>query len=138
MADYFTNFSCLLDVKTPQNATRALELYNKLSKEGACEEPPSDGFLLSIAPEHKGTHLLMHDDYSGDRERLIHFVTLCAAEFGLTGLWGFQYASTCSRPRVNAFGGGAHVLDLTTGKTVAWTHTYGWLARMLTGGDPDA
>ena len=35
MADYFTHFSCLLDVGTPENAARALDLYNRLSEEGA-------------------------------------------------------------------------------------------------------
>jgi hypothetical protein len=29
------------------------------------------------------------------------------------------------------------VLDLATGKTVAWTYTDGWLAQVLQGGDPD-
>ncbi len=48
-----------------------------------------------------------------------------------------QYANSCSQPRVDAFGGGAHVVDLTTGKTIAWTYTDGWLARVLGGGDPD-
>jgi hypothetical protein len=27
MADYFTHFSCLLDVGTPENAAHALDLY---------------------------------------------------------------------------------------------------------------
>ena len=27
MADYFTHFSCLLDLGTPENAARALDLY---------------------------------------------------------------------------------------------------------------
>ena len=131
MADYFTHFSCLLDVGTPENAARALDLYNQLSEEGASEEPPSEGFLLSIQPEHGGTNLWMRDDVTGDPERLIQFVKLCAGEFGLKGRWGFQYANTCSRPRINAFGGGAHVLDLATGTTVAWTYTNGWLADLL-------
>ncbi|MDH2091409.1 hypothetical protein CN884_22365 [Ochrobactrum sp. 30A/1000/2015] len=138
MADYFTHFSCLLDVGTPDNASRALDLYNQLSEEGASEEPPSDGFLLSIQAEHGGTKLWMHDDVTGDPERLIQFVKRCAAEFGLTGRWGFQYANACSKPRVDGFGGGAHVLDLATGETVAWTYTDGWLAEVLSGGDPDA
>ncbi|HOV05209.1 MAG TPA: hypothetical protein PLG99_12440 [Kaistiaceae bacterium] len=138
MADFFTHFSCLLDVGTPDKAARALDLYNQLSEEGASEEPPSDGFLLSIQPEHGGIRLWMRDDVTGDPERLIQFVKRCAAEFGLTGRWGFQYANTCSRPRVNAFGGGAHVLDLATGETVAWTYTDGWLDQVLDGGDPDA
>ena len=59
MADYFTHFSCLLDVGTPENAARALDLYNQLSEDGASEDPPSDNFLLSIQPEHGGTQLWM-------------------------------------------------------------------------------
>lgn len=131
MADYFTHFSCLLDVGTPQNAVCALELYNALSEEGASEDPPSDGFLLSIQPEHGGTNLWMRDDVTGDPERLIQFVKRCASAFGLTGRWGFQYANTCSRPRLDGFGGGAHVLDLASGETVAWIYTDGWLAETL-------
>jgi hypothetical protein len=131
MANYFTHFSCLLDVGTSDNASRALDLYNQLSEDGASEEPPSDGFLLSIQPEHGGTSLWMRDDVTGDPERLIQFVKLCAGEFGLHGRWGFQYATTCSRPRIDAFGGGAHVLDLATGDTVAWIYTNGWLADLL-------
>src|SRR5690606_34078124 len=88
MADYFTHFSCLLDVGTPENAARALELYNSLSDENAAEDPPSDGFMLSIQPEHGGTHLWMRDDGTGDPEHVIRFVMRCAAAFGLTGRWG--------------------------------------------------
>jgi len=138
MTDYFTHFSCLLDVGTPDNAARALDLYNQLSEESASEEPPSDGFLLSIQPEHGGAKLWMRDDVTGDPARLLQFVKLCAATFGLTGRWGFQYANTCSKPRVDGFGGGAHVLDLATGETVAWTYTDRWLADVLGGGGPDA
>jgi hypothetical protein len=137
MSDYFTHFSCLLDVGTPDNAARALDLYNMLSAEGASEDPPSEGFLLSIQPEHGGTALWMRHDVSGDPERLIQFVKRCAAAFGLTGRWGFQY-STCSKPRLDSFGGGAHVLDLATGETVAWIYTDGWLASVLDGGDGHA
>jgi hypothetical protein len=133
MADYFTHFSCLLDVGTPENAARALDLYNRLSEDGASEEPPSEGFLLSIQPEHGGSQLWMRDDVTGDLERLIHFVNRCAAEFGLKGRWGFQYASTCSKPRLDGFGGGAHVLDLATGETVDWIYTDGWLDQTISG-----
>ena len=133
MADYFTHFSCLLDVGTPENAARALDLYNRLSEEGASEEPPSEGFLLSIQPEHGGSQLWMRDDVTGDPERLIHFVKRCAAEFGLKGRWGFQYANTCSKPRLDGFGGGAHVLDLATGETMDWIYTDGWLDQTISG-----
>ncbi len=92
MADYYTQFSCLLDVGTPENAARALELYTALSQQNATEDPPSDGFALSIQPEHGGTMLWMRDEGTGDPAQVIAFVKRCAATFGLTGLWGFQYA----------------------------------------------
>lgn len=138
MADYYTHFSCLLDVGTPENTVRALEIYNALSKDNAAEDPPSDGFLLSIAPEHGGTQLWMCDDGSGDPGHVLQFVKRCAAAFGLTGRWGLQYASTCSKPRIDGFGGGAHVLDLATGNTVDWIYTDDWLSTVLAGGDHHA
>ena len=74
--------------------------------------------------------------FAGQGISVLGFVTQKNLEqFGLKGLWGFQYANTCSRPRLDGFGGGAHVLDLATGETVAWTYTDGWLAEMLDGGD---
>ncbi|MBJ2153475.1 hypothetical protein [Paracoccus sp. IB05] len=136
MADYFTHFSCLLDIGSSENAVRALELYTALSDENAAEDPPANGFLLSIQPEQGGTWLWIHDGGNGDAEHVLKFVLRCAKEFGLTGLWGMQYANTCSRPRVDGFGGGAHVLDLATGETVDWIYTDGWLSTVLEGGNP--
>lgn len=136
MADYFTHFSCLLDVGTPDNAARALDLYNDLCAEGAAEDPPSDGFLLSLDPAHGGSKLWMREDGTGDPQRVIDFVLRCADAFGLTGRWGFQWANACSRSRVNAFGGGAHVLDLGRRDTVAWIGTHGWLDDTIKGGRP--
>jgi len=138
MVDHYTRFSCLLDVGTPNNAARALELYNKLSELGASKEPISESFALSIQPEHGGSNLWIRDDGNGDPESVIRFVKLCAAQFSLTGLWGFQYADTCSRSLVNMFGGGAHVLDLATGETVDRVGTDLWLSMILNGGDPNA
>lgn len=131
MADYFTHFSCLLKVGTPQNAARALDLYNRMMEENAAEDPPSDAFLLSIQPEHGGAQLWIRDNTTGDPQAVIDFVLRCAEQFGLAGRWGFQWANTCSRPRVNAFGGGAHVLDLGRRKTVAWIAINPWLDTTL-------
>lgn len=131
MADFFTQFSCLLDVGTPKNAPRALDLYNRMMEENAAEDPPSEAFLLSIQPEHGGTQLWIRDDVTGDPQAVIDLVLRCAKEFRLSGGWGFQWANTSSRPRVNAFGGGAHVLSLGRRKTVAWIATNPWLDTTL-------
>ena len=131
MADFFTHFSCVLDVATPDNAARALDLYTALMQESAEEDPSADAFLLSIQPEHGGAVLWIRDDVTGDPQTVITFVLRCAEAFDLKGRWGFQWANTCSRPRIDAFGGSAHVLDLATRETIAWTDTSGWLARTL-------
>ena len=60
------------------------------------------------------------DEDAGDPECLIAFVLLCAEAFDLTGLWGFEYANSCSRPRLDAYGGGAHVVDLGARKAIGW------------------
>src|SRR3546814_2235980 len=79
----------------------------------------------------------MRDDVTGDPEQVLTFVKRCAEAFALTGRWGFEWANTCSRPRINAFGGGAHVVDLADGSTIAWTDTNGWLALTLANGPED-
>jgi hypothetical protein len=136
MADYFTHFSCLLDMRTPENAARALKLYDD-QPEDEDGFRLSDGFHLSLEREG-GTELWIYDDGSGDPERVIEFVLLCAETFDLKGLWGFEYANTCSRPRLDAFGGGAHVIDLGNRKSIGWVSTNEWLTIALSGDDPDA
>jgi len=134
MADYFTHFSCVLDVGTPDNAARALDLYPTCMEQAARAGALADGFLMSVHPDQGGTKLWMRDATTGDPLQVIVFVQRCAEVFGLRGHWGLQWAHVCSEPRVNAFSGGAHVLDLGTRRPVAWIHTNGWLVRAIRSG----
>ncbi|MFT8420511.1 MAG: hypothetical protein ABF665_03165 [Gluconacetobacter sp.] len=131
MADYFTHFSCTLEVGTSENAIKALELYNN-EPEDDDGLRLSDGFCLSLSDEG-GSELWIHDGASGDPECVIGFVLMCAKAFDLSGLWGFEYANTCSRPRLDAFGGGAHIIDLGTRKSIGWISTNAWLTESLQG-----
>lgn len=67
MADYFTQFSCILDVGTAENAERALDLY-----ENAPEDEDgfrlSDGFLLTLEQEWI-TQLWISDKSTGPEVR---------------------------------------------------------------------
>jgi hypothetical protein len=92
MADYFTHFSCVLDVGTADNAARALDLYPAVMKEAAHEGALAGGFRVSTHPDQSGTKLWMRDEVSGDPLQVIIFVQRCAEAFGLTGRWGFQWA----------------------------------------------
>jgi hypothetical protein len=138
MADYFTHFSCLIDVGTPDKAARALALFAELrAADQDADDPEVAGFGLMRRDPPEGTTLWIHDDEHGDVS-VIRFVLRLAEELELTGLWGFQYALTCSRPRLDAFGGGAHVLDLGARQSVGWTSSQEWLAAALNGEDVDA
>ena len=66
------------------------------------------------------------------------FILRLAEELDLSGLWGFEHSNTCSRPRLDAFGGGAHVIDLGARKVIGWVNTQTWMAAALNGEDPDA
>ena len=139
MADYFTHFSCLLDVGSPDKTARAIALFHELrAADQDADDPEVAGFdfVRQNAPE--GCTLWIQDDDHGDAEAVIRFVLRLAEELELTGLWGFQYALTCSRPRLDAFGGGAHVIDLGALKSIGWTSSQERLADALNGEDVDA
>ena len=139
MADYFTHFSCLLDVGTAENALAAHHLFIQSQLDDADrDEPLCIGFELTLQ-EGDADHILwIHDDVSGDVEQVIGFVLRLAQEFDLKGSWGFDFANSCSRPRVDAFGGGAHVIDLGRRKSIGWISTQEWLAATLHGEALDA
>lgn len=139
MADYFTHFSCLLDVGTPDKAARALALFQSLreaDQDADDREVTCFDLVRQDAPE--GSTLWIYDDDHGDVEAVIRFVLRLAKEIDLTGLWGFQYALTCSRLRLDAFGGGAHVIDLGARKSIGRTSSQEWLAAALNGEDAHA
>ena len=139
MADYFTRFSCLLDVGTPDKAARAFEAFMALRNDAYAETDDLHcGFDLSIQTDPSGSTLWIHDGGNGDVEDVIRFVLRLAQDLDLTGLWGFSYALTCSRPRIEAFGGGAHVLDLGARKLIGATSTQDWLSAALNGEDAHA
>ncbi|MBA3911837.1 MAG: hypothetical protein C0524_18660 [Rhodobacter sp.] len=139
MADYFTHFSCLLDVGCPEKALRAIDFFVALRDEDdKSEEPQFHGFDLSVQDGPESGVLWIHDDESGDVEAVIAFILRLAEELELSGLWGFEHSTTCSRPRLDAFGGGAHVIDLGARKVTGCVNTQTWLAAALKGEDPDA
>lgn len=139
MADYFTHFSCLLDVGSPDKAAHALTLFKELrAADQDADDPEVADFDLVRQDAPEGSTLWLHDDEHDDVEAVIRFVLCLATELDLTGLWGFEYALTCSRPRLDVFGGGAHVVDLGARKSIGWTSTHEWLAAALNGEDAHA
>jgi hypothetical protein len=126
MADYYTKFACVLPLGTAENVTRALELYVEFDAEKSTEGEEL-GFNASHQPQLAEAGLFLAADGDGSPEHVIAFALRCAEAFGLQGQWGFTWALTCSRLRLDGFGGGAHLLDLGRRETVAWVDTEHWL-----------
>lgn len=131
MADYFTRFSCILDVGTAENAARAEEIYRQQEAELEEAEGCDLGFDMEADPESGPGALWIFSESYGDTEHVTAFVLACAEAFELTGRWGFTWALTCSKPRLDGFGGGAQVIDLTARKSLNWIDCDHWLAVQL-------
>jgi hypothetical protein len=134
MADYYTLFSTTLPIGSVANLAPALALYERLADELDAQDEVI-GFAAEAAHgegDGDAAALWLHDDAGdGNPEHVIAFALRCAEAFGLTGRWGFVWSLGCSRPRLDGFGGGAHVLDLGRRETVAWMDCEHWLMEQL-------
>ncbi|MDT7953786.1 MAG: hypothetical protein RQ966_19980, partial [Acetobacteraceae bacterium] len=132
MGNYYTHFSCLLPLGSAANAEAALAIYERLAGELDAQDEVI-GFTAEVtldADEAGATSLWLHDDAGeGNPEHVIAFALRCAEAFALTGRWGFRGALTCSKARLDGFGGGAHVIDLGRRETVAWVDCDHWVAE---------
>lgn len=131
MADYFTHFSCIFDVGSAEHAEGALIIRERLEAELDEQEGCEPGFGLERDPYHGPGALWISSDGYGEPEHVIDFVLRCAEAFDLSGQWGFVWALTCSKPRLDGFGGGAQLIDLGERRSLAWLDCEHWLASGL-------
>jgi hypothetical protein len=132
MADYFCQFSCVLNVGSPESAEHADAIRGELAAKLDRHEGTALGFEMEIDHETGPGALWIHADEYGETEHVTRFVLRCAEAFDLEGAWGFCWSLTCSKPCIEAFGGGGLVLDLTKRETVASIDCAHWLAQHMT------
>ncbi|MBB3892871.1 hypothetical protein GGQ61_003609 [Phenylobacterium haematophilum] len=90
MADYFTHFSCLLEVGAG-NIEPALALYARMAQDLEADDGLSIGFVAQAATGSSSA-LWLRDEDCGEPEHVIAFALLCAETFDLKGRWGFCWA----------------------------------------------
>jgi hypothetical protein len=79
-------------------------------------------------PENWGRHLWIYAEEGGDVERVAHLVQKFLKKFRPEECWSLSYATTCSKPRVGEFGGGA---VFVTAADIKWQSTYGFICDEL-------
>jgi predicted Rdx family selenoprotein len=121
MADYYTHLSFVV-TGTAEEQERLVEMLdeaNQLADEslepnlGADYEIDADGVWIHDADGYVELELLS--------EVLANWLD----EIGSTKSIGFEWANTCSKPRLDAFGGGAMVIRAFT--ATEWLSTSRWL-----------
>ena len=136
MADYYTNFSLVLPLKR-QPREYALRRANQALKQRQEDEPLPVDFPSDLAAvvedwvfetEIQGKELWLHSQ-SGGQDAACVFLQHLLQRFSFAGGVAFEWSHDCSKPRTDAFGGGAAFVTATEIQTMT---TSQWL-QQLTG-----
>jgi hypothetical protein len=137
MADYYTNFSLVFSLPSPEAQAYALELHHQASQGNQGDEMPAD-FPQELVPELEDwqfeTDADTHDDRlalwlhssSGGIDAACSFIQHLLQKFDPEGRVTFGWSHDCSKPRTDAYGGGAAIITAREIKTIS---TSQWLAE---------
>jgi len=137
MADYFTNFSLVINLAKETEQEYALDLAHKASlvQQG---EPLPDDFPPALVDAIEDWHFETVADDSGTKHGLwLHSIyggvdAVCLPiqhllqKFDPQGKVSFEWSHDCSKPRVDAYGGGAAIITATEIKSMS---TAAWLRQ---------
>ena len=137
MADYFTNFS--LQVRLPDEAaqTYALELHRQGVQLWQGDDVPADyptelrehhedwcfEVEADVVEKHPG--LWLHSE-NGGIDAVCAFLQHLLQRFNLKEAVTFEWSHDCSKPRMDAYGGGAAIVTAQKIKTMS---TSQWLQK---------
>jgi hypothetical protein len=134
MADYFTNFSLVLSLANEAEQKYALDLAHKASLAQQGDELPDDfpkalvnmieDWQFETEADNSGTgHGLWLHSMNGGVDAVCAFIQHLLQKFDPQGKVSFEWSHDCSKPRVDAYGGGAAVItaqEIKTMSTAAW------------------
>ncbi len=139
MADYFTNFSLVLTLKDATQQQYALDLAAKAeahrfrdSEEPAPDDVPSefvdvlDDWSFEVDQDHDNSIWLHSVD--GGIDAVCVFIQHLLKKFNSEDRVELEWAHDCSKPRVDAYGGGAAII---TAENITTMNTSQWLRQQL-------
>jgi hypothetical protein len=140
MADYFTHFSFVLPLPTEAAQQYAIELAEQASYAHLGDESLPDDFPASlreviedwrfetvVSHPSEGWGLWLHSS-SGGIDAVCAFIQHLLQRFNATGEVAFEWSHDCSKPRTDAYGGGA---ALITARKIKTFNTAEWLNRQV-------
>ncbi len=139
MADYFTNFSLVLKLANETEQAYALDLVHKASLVHQGNELPADfpkelvdmieDWHFEIEADNSGTNhgLWLHSTYGGV-DAACAFIQHLLQKVDPKSHVTFEWSHDCSKPRVDAYGGGAAFI---TAKKIKSMSTAAWLNEQI-------
>jgi hypothetical protein len=139
MADYFTHFSLNVPLPTEAAEKYALDLAEKAFRIHMGEETPDDfpeslrdvaedwQFDTDTCDPSNGCGLWLHSQHGGV-DAVCAFIQHLLQRFDPAGHATLEWSNDCSKPRVDAFGGGAAVI---TAERIKHINTGQWLHRQV-------
>ena len=141
MADYFTNFSLIVPLHSEAAQKYAEDLAEQVRYIHQGDESTPDDFPESlkevvedwqfeVEPNHpsNGWGLWLHSS-DGGIDAVCAFLQHLLQRFDPEGHVALEWSNDCSKPRVDAYGGGA---ALITAKKIKHLNTGEWLHREIT------
>ena len=136
MADYFTKFSIVVPLPDAAAQAYALELAAQAERIHLDDEVIA-GFpaaLQAVAEDWRfDTHpasgtpfALWLDTYSGGIDAACAFIQHLLRKYNRTGQITFEWSHDCSKPRPDAYGGGAAII---TARRIKTMNTSDWLSK---------
>jgi hypothetical protein len=137
MADYFTNFSLVFSLPSQEAQAYALELADQAGRVQQGDEQPAN-FPKELASNVEDWHFETNVDTAEQKPALwLHssnggvdaacaFIHHLLRKFDPTGRVTFEWSHDCSKPRTDAYGGGAAVI---TAKKIKTMSTFEWLRK---------
>jgi hypothetical protein len=134
MADYFTNFSVVLPLTKAQQEY-AMQITKQMEQHRFHDEPLPAGFPESLKGEAENwtfetasvdKGIWIHSQYGGQDAAGV-FIQHLLQKFAFAGGVAFEWSHDCSKPLVDAFGGGA---AFVTANEIETFTTQEWLAEI--------
>lgn len=124
MADYYTHFSVVLEKLTPSEAAW---LKAEITKAQSEEDPNTGGTMADFEAKLEADEMWFHDNGEwGNVEHVASLVQKFLKQFRPAASWGFEWSNDCSKPRLDAYGGGA---VFVTAAEIRWLNTGTWLSE---------
>ena len=135
MADYYTRFSLVVNLPSEEAQEYALELHHQATQGSQGDELPKDfpkeleneleNWQFNVeADDPAGAHGLWLHTEDGGIDAVCAFIQHVLQKFDPKGKVTFEWSNDCSKPRTDAYGGGAAII---TAKEIKTMSTGQWL-----------